>query len=143
MAKVHKTAAEAREHLRDVVPKIGARYEASTARAEWAAAASSTEAEANFATKMAEVLASGKRAARCSEVGDSTYRAGCKTKGAPIIGARITAALDTYMTNFSRVYTPVLATVDALPRKGLDAMANIDARLKPTVAAWIANKLHK
>jgi len=143
MAKVHKSAAEARDHLRDIVPRIGDRYKAATARAEWASAASSDEAETNFATKMSEVIATKKRARRCSEVGDSEYRRGCADKGAPIIGARISGALDKYFSNFSKVYAPVLAVVDALPRRGLDPMANIDARLKPTVTAWIANKLRK
>lgn len=143
MARVHKSAAEAREHLRDIVPRIGDRYKSATARAEWSVAAASEEAETNFSTRMSEVLATKKRQTRCREVGDSSYRMGCATKGAPIIGARISAALDKYMTNFGQVYTPVLAVVDALPRRGIDAMANIDNRLKPTVAAWIANKLRK
>lgn len=143
MAKVHKTAAEARDHLRDIIPKIKDRYEASTSRAEWAEGASSEEAESNFNASMTMVLASKKRQSRCREVGDSAYRQGCKEKGAPVIGARISQALDKYMANFSRVYAPVLAVVDALPRRGLDAMENIDARLKPTVRAWQENKLRK
>lgn len=143
MPKVHKTAAEARDHLRDIVPKIGERYKTATARAEWAAGASSDEAEANFSTKMSEVLATKKRQTRCRDTGDAPYRSGCALKGAPIIGARITGALDKYMTNFGQVYAAILPVVDALPRRGLDAMANIDARLKPTVKAWIDNKLRK
>ncbi len=143
MAKVHKTMQEAREHLRDIIPKIGARYESATARAEWSVAASSEEAEANFNMAMTAVLASKKRQIRSREVGDAPYRDGCRTKGAPIIGGRITASLDKYMTNLGRVLTPVYAIVDALPRRGLDAMANIDNRLKPTVQALIDNKLRK
>lgn len=143
MPKVHKTAAEARDHLRDIIPKIKDRYTASTQRAEWAAAASSEEAESNFNSAMVTVLAAKKRQSRCREVGDSKYRKGCADKGAPVIGARITAALDDYYSNFSKVYAPVLAVVDALPRKGLDAMENIDNRLKPTVRAWQESKLKK
>ena len=141
--KVHKTMAEAREHLRDIIPKIGARYEASTARADWSASASSEEAEANFNASMTTVLAEKKRQTRCREAGDAPYRDGCKAKGAPVIGSRITASLDKYMTNLGKVLTPVYAIVDGLPRRGLDAMANIDNRLKPTVQALIANKLKK
>lgn len=141
--KVHKTASEAREHLRDIIPKIASRYEASTARADWAEGAASEEAETNFNMAMSAALAAKKRQTRCREVGDGAYREGCRVKGAPIIGARITGALDKYFANFSKVYTPVLSVVDALPRRGLDAMTNIDNRLKPTVQAWIDNKLRK
>jgi len=143
MGKVHKSAAEARDHLRDIVPKIKERYEASTSRAAWADEASSEEAESNFNSAMTTVLASKKRQTRCREVGDSAYREGCRTKGAPIIGSRITASLDKYMNNFGKAYAGVLAVVDGLPRRGLDAMENIDNRLKPTVRAWIDNKLRK
>jgi len=142
MGKVHKSAAEAREHLRDIIPKIGERYKSGTARAAYAEGAASEEAETNFNMAMTTVLAEKKRQAGCRDA-EPAYKKGCADKGAPIIGSRITAALDKYMTNFSRVYTPVLAIVDALPRKGLDAMANIDNRLKPTVQAFIDNKLKK
>ena len=141
--KVHKTPAEAREHLRDSIPKIGQRYEASTQRASWAEAAASEEAENNFNAAMTIALSERKRQTRCRDAGDSVYREGCKLKGVPIIGSRITLALDKYMTNLAKVMTPVLAVVDSLPRRGLDAMANIDNRLKPTVQALIAKKLKK
>ena len=141
--KVHKTPAEAREHLRDIIPKIGDRYKTSTGRAAWAEAAASEEAAQNFNAKMTIVLAEKKRQTRCRDAGDAPYREGCAAKGAPVIGARITASLDKYMSNLAKVLTPVLAVVDGLPRRGLDAMANIDNRLKPTVQALIDNKLKK
>lgn len=143
MPGVHKTVTEARDHLRDIIPKIGERYKASTARANWAEGAASEEAEANFNSRMTQVLAEKKRQSRCREVGDTPYREGCAIKGAPIIGQRISQSLDKYYTNFGKVYTAVLGVVDALPRRGLDAMSNIDSRLKPVVKAWQENKLRK
>lgn len=142
MPKVHKSAAEARDHLRDIVPKIAERYKAGTARAAYAEGAASDEAEANFAVSMSAAIAAKSRQSACREA-EPAYKRGCADKGAPIIGARITLSLDKYLTNFGTVYGRILPIVDALPRRGLDAMANIDARLKPTVAAWIANKLKR
>ena len=140
MPKVHKSIGEARKHLGESVSVIPTRYKEATARAEWATPAASPAAEANYAAGVAEAVAAGRRAARISAVGDAKYRKGCTEKGAPVIGTRITAALGDYEREMAPILSAMCSAADAAPPRTRDPMANIDARLKPVVAAAIAAK---
>lgn len=140
MPKVHKTIGEARKHLGESVAYIPARYKDATARAEWAGPAASAAAATNFAAGIAEAIADGRRERRISEVGDTKFRKGCAEKGAPVIGARITAALGDYEREMGPILSAMNAASDAAPPRTRDPMANIDARLKPVVAAAVAAK---
>jgi len=138
---VPKTVEQARENFETVLPYIRGRYERGVEVAEWEKAAASDEAERNFNTQMSRVLAERLRQAGVRRAGDVKWRSGALTKGAPVITERIRAALDVYATNFGKVYSHVLAKLRELPRRGIDPMANIDARLKPVVETWVRHKL--
>lgn len=140
MPKVHKTIDEAAKHLGESVSVIPGRYKEATGKASWEDPASSPQAEANYSAGVSEAIAEGRRVTGIHAAGDTKYRKGCAEKGAPVIGGRITAALSTYRTEFSPILGAMNAASDAAPPRTRDPMANIDARLKPVVAAAIAAK---
>ena len=140
MPKVHKTIDEAAKHLGESVSVIPGRYKEATSKAEWEEPASSPQAETNWAAGLAEAQAAGSRPEGIHRAGNTGYRKGCAEKGAPVIGTRITAALGTYRTEFSPILSAMNSAADAAPARTRDPMANIDARLKPVVAAAIAAK---
>ena len=140
MPKVHKSIAEARKHLGESVGVIGPRYKEATSRADWEAPATTDEAEANYQAGIAEASAADRRRARIHAAGNAKYRRGCAEKGAAVIGPRVTAALGDYEREFSPILSAMTSAADAAPPRTRDAMANIDARLKPVVAAAQAAK---
>jgi hypothetical protein len=99
----------------------------------WQAPASSDSAEANYATGVQNAIVKKSRAAGVRKVSDTEFNQAALSKGAPIIGTRITAAGDKQAQRFE----PVRAALSALtlaPR-GLDPDANIDNRVKPIAHA--------
>lgn len=115
-----------------------ARYKEAVGRATWKDAAASADAEALFNAKMAEVLAEERRRKGIERVSDSDWRSAAETKGAARIGAGMIAAVDKQATR----YSPFRSALEgvSLPPKTADAMANVDARVKPIVAAQVAKK---
>jgi len=140
MSKVHKTVDEAAKHLGESVSVIPGRYKEATAKAAWEEPASSPQSELNYSAGVSEAIAEGRRVSGIHRAGDTKYRKGCAEKGAGVIGTRITAALGIYRTEFSPILGAMNAASDAAPPRTRDPMANIDARLKPVVAAAIAAK---
>lgn len=141
MAKVHKTIEEAGAHLDQSATLIPSRYAEATAKASWADAAGSAAAEANYSAGVTEAIAAGKRPAGIMRVGDTKWKKGCKEKGVAVIGGRIKAAIPFYKAQFGGVLSAMNAAADMAPARTRDPMANIDARLKPVVAAAIAAKV--
>lgn len=131
----HKTIAEAKKHLGESVALIPARYKEATSKAEWATKASSTEAEANYGAGVAEAVAAGSRVKGIEKVGDTKYRKGCVDKGAPVIGTRITAALEDYGREFSPILSAMNAAEEAAPARTRDFRTNVNNRLIPVVEA--------
>jgi len=141
MSRNPKTIDQARSNLESVIPLIPERYRAGIDRGKWAEAAASDAAEANFAAKMQEVISKKKRAAGVRAAGDQKWKEGALMKGAPVIAQRMTDSLDKWQQNFGKVYAAVLRVLPTLKPRGVDAMANIDNRLKPVVKASIEAKL--
>jgi len=137
---VHKTIDEAAKHLGEAVGVIPMRYKEATAKASWEGPASSPEAEANYSAGVSEAIAAGRRVSGIHRAGDAKYKKGCAEKGAGVIGSRITASLGIYRSEFAPILSAMTSAADAAPPRTRDAMANIDARLKPVVAAAIAAK---
>ena len=135
MAKVHKSIADARKHLAESVPNIPARYSEATARAEWAGPSTTDEAETNWVAGLNEAQARDTRRSKIREAGDTKYRAGCKEKGAGVIGTRITAALGIYEKNFSPVLSAMNSASDSAPPRTRDWRSNVANRLFPVVEA--------
>ena len=81
-----KTKEEARANLEASVPYIGERYKAGVARADWATAAGSDQAEKNFAEKMSQAIAKKTRQAKIKLVSNSQWQELAINKGGAVIG---------------------------------------------------------
>ncbi len=141
MARQPRTIEQARTNFEASIPLIGDRYRQGIETAKWAEAAASDSAEANFATKMQQVIASKSRAAGVRRVGDAKWKQGAIDKGVPIIGSRIQQSLGLWAQNFGQVYTAITRAVATLPPRTVDPISNIDRRLKPVVQAAVAAKI--
>lgn len=133
---VHKTRGEAKANLEAAIAYIPARYTSGVDKADWLTPAKSEAAEANYASSMTRAVANKSRQKGVAKVTNEDWKGGCKTKGAGVIGERIRAALGKYDNNFGPMLEAVNSAVDALPSRTTDYMANINARLVPTVKKW-------
>jgi hypothetical protein len=136
MPRTPKTLADARTNLETALTYIPDRYRVGVQRGDWESGATSEAAEKNYAAAMSAVLAKKLRQAGCRGKQD-VWRTGAVEKGAPVIADRIRMALGKYEANFGPVYNAVLSAVKTLPPRGIDPLANIDARLKPVVSAAV------
>jgi len=143
MPRTPKPLDQAKSNFEAAIPGIRAKYEAGIDRARWAEFAASDQAEANFNAAMTEVLTRKLRAAGIRRVGDTKWKTGAIEKGGPVIGARISAALNLWETNFGKVYAAVLRLLPTLKPRTLDPMANIDNRVKPVVRTQIENRVRR
>jgi hypothetical protein len=114
------------------------RYVDGVKAASWKDAASSPEAEALYAAKVSEAVATGRRAAAIEKVSDSTWRDSAVKKGGARIGEGMRAAVDKQASNFAPFRSALEAV--SLPARSADAMSNVDNRVKPIVAALVAKK---
>jgi len=133
---VVRTKEEARANFEAAVAFIPERYKTGVSKAKWVDAAASDTAEANYAHAISEAIAKKKRAAGVRKVGDEGWRSGAISKGAPIIGERIRAALGKWMSNWGPIYDQVVSVVNTLPPKTFDYKANITNRLMKVVETW-------
>lgn len=133
---VIKSKEEARANFEAAVSYIPARYRAGVSKADWATAAASDQAEANFAAGISEAVAKKKRQAGVRAISNADWQSAAVNKGAPIIGERIRGALGKWMSNWGPKYDRITSLVPTLPPKTTDPMANIDSRLKRVVEEW-------
>ena len=136
MPKVHKTVEDARANFESSASVIPDRYARGVERGSWADAASSAQAEANYATSVQKAISKKSRQAGCKKAGDAAWKEGAMTKGKAIIGQRVRDAAPKYAANFGSVYTNVLNDVDRLPARTTDFRENINSRLVGTVESW-------
>ena len=71
------------------------------------------------------------------KVNNEQWKQASLTKGASSIAEGMRQGREKYETNFSPILSAINSAVDRLPPRSTDAMANIDARLKPVVKAAI------
>jgi len=133
---VVKTKEEARANFEAAVGYIPARYEAGIAKADWLGPAKSDAAEKNFADAIAKAVAAKSRQKGVAATSNEAWKEAARTKGAPIIGERIRAALGDWVANWGPMYDSVVSKVAALPPKTIDWRANINSRLVPVVETW-------
>jgi len=133
---VVKSKDEARANFEAAIAYIPARYRAGVSKADWATAAGSDQAEANFAASMQRAISEKKRQAKVREVSNSEWQKAAVEKGAPIIGDRIRAALDKWARKWGPIYDSVVSKLGELPPKTTDFRANINNRLVPIVEEW-------
>lgn len=133
---VQKTLEEARANFEASVSYIPARYEAGVDKANWLDPAKSAQAEKNYADGVGKAVAAKSRQKAIAGMSNEDWKNAAKTKGAAIIGTRISEAVPKWAAKFGEVYAKVLPTVQALPPKTTDWRSNITKRLVPTVEAW-------
>lgn len=133
---VIKSKEEARTNFEAAVSYIPSRYRAGVSKADWQTAASSDQAEANFASAISDAVAKKKRQIGIRAISNADWQSAAINKGAPIIGERIRGSLGKWMANWGPKYDRVASLVPTLPPKTTDPMANIDSRLKRVVEEW-------
>jgi hypothetical protein len=133
---VMKTLEEAKANFSAAIAYIPSRYAAGVQKADWLTPAKSDAAERNFADGVGKAVAGKTRQKAIAGMSNDDWKTAAVNKGAPIIGTRIQGALDKWGANFGPVYSQVQSKVATLPPSTTDFMANITARLIPTVKAW-------
>jgi len=133
---VLKSKAEARANFEAAIAYIPSRYEAGVRKADWQTAAASDQAEKNFADAMSKAIAQKARQAGVKAVSNAEWQTAAATKGAPIIGERIRAALADWEKNWGPIYDQVASVIPTLPAKTTDFRANINNRLVKVVETW-------
>jgi len=131
-----KTKEEARANFEAAVGYIPARYEAGISKADWLGPARSDQAEKNYADAVSKAVANKSRQKGVSAVSNEEWKEAARTKGAPIIGERIRAALGDWLASWGPMYDQVVSKVATLPPKTIDWRQNINTRLVPTVETW-------
>lgn len=132
----HKTKEEARANLEAAVAYIPARYVSGVNKADWLNPAKSPQAEANYAAGVQSAVSKKTRQKAIGKMSNEDWRKAAAEKGGAVIGTRLAANLDKWLTNWGGLYDQVISVVGALPPKTTDFMANINNRLVPTVKAW-------
>lgn len=133
---VLKTKEEARENWETSIAYVPDRYTKGVDKADWATPAGSDAAEKNYADGVTKAVGAKSRQKGVRAVTNEDWKTAAKTKGAPIIGTRMTESAAKYASNFGAVYDKVTPVISALPPKTTDWRNNINNRLIPTVAAW-------
>ena len=136
-----RTLDQAVSNLEQSLSLIPSRYESGIQRGKWADAAGSEAAETNFAASMQKAITAKSRMTGVRRVGDAAWKAGALNKGVGRIGPGLQEGLPKYRANFGPVYQAIVSTVNSLPARSIDPMSNIDKRLKPVVAAAVANRM--
>jgi len=108
------------------------------ATSDWQEKASSEAAESLWNQKIAEAAAAKRRQKAVSAVSNSEWQGKAANVGAARIGQGMTANADKRTRNFEP-YRSAIEGV-SLPDRTADAMANVDARVKPIVSALVETK---
>ena len=135
---VLKTKEQAKQNLEAAIAYIPERYKAGVQQADWFGPASSAQAETNYAASVQKAITGKTRQKGIQKVTNEDWKNAAIAKGAPIIGERLRSALDKYAARWGPMYDKVTSTVNGLPPKTTDFMANINNRLVPTVKVWKA-----
>ena len=130
-----KTIQQAAENLRNVAPLIGARYTIGINNADWQTAASSEQAETNWGTGVQAAIASGSRREGILAVSNQSWQQASVTKGAGVIGQRITDAIPKYSANFGPILQAMTTAQQNLPPRTSSPSQNVTNRLLPIIRA--------
>lgn len=138
MVKI-KSSADIAKKWEEAIGRVPAAYGSGvTATTDWAEKASSEEAENLWKEKIDEAAAAKRRMKAVSAVSNEEWKTAALAKGKVRIGAGMTAAKAKRTSNFEP-YRSAIEGV-SLPAKTADPMANVDARVKPIVAALVETK---
>ena len=108
------------------------------ATTDWQEKAGSSEAEELWKQKIAEAAAANRRQNAIQQVSNSEWQSKAANVGAARIGQGMSANADKRTRNFEP-YRSAIEGV-SLPPRTADALANVDARVKPIVSALVETK---
>jgi len=131
-----KTKEEARANLEASVAYIPDRYKAGVARADWATAAGSDQAEKNYADKMAQAISKKTRQIKVKAVSNATWQSAAIEKGGAVIGQRVRDSVEKQSARWSPIYDRVTTDIQRLPSRTVDFRTNITNRVVGTVESW-------
>lgn len=131
-----KTKEEARANLETSLAYVEGRYKTGVGRADWATAASSDHAEANFASAMSKAIAKKSRQTAVKLVSNAEWQRLSMEKGGAVIAERMRGALDKQSAKFGPIYDRVVADVLRLAPRTTDFRTNITNRVVGTVESW-------
>jgi len=131
-----KTKEEARTNLEQSLTYVGDRYKTGVARADWATAASSDQAEKNFADSMSKAISAKRRQLAVKQVSNSEWQSRAVEKGGAVIAERMRGSLDKQSQKWSPIYDRVVSDLARLPARTVDFRTNITNRVVGTVEAW-------
>ncbi len=130
-----KTIQNAADNLRTAAGTMGARYTLGIQGADWQGPAASDQAEQNWGQGVQAAIASGARRTGIMAVSNQAWQQLSISKGASIIGARVTDALDKYTRNFGPILTAMNQAAGVLPPRTASATQNVQNRLLPIISA--------
>lgn len=130
-----RTIQQAVKNYKSSVATVPDRYKEGIAGADWAGAVRRPETEANWSAGVQRAAAENAYSRGVAQVSNEEWKRMAGTKGANSIVQGMTLGADKYQRKFSPILDAMNAAAAALPARTQDAMANIDARLKPVVQA--------
>jgi hypothetical protein len=135
MVKV-KSAADIKTNYTAAAALVPTRYKQGVQSATWQAEA--LAGQDLYTARMSDPTVLARRSRGISKVSDQQWKDGAISKGAPIIGARMTAAADKQVANWAP-YGNALSAL-TLPPKVADPMTNLTQRAGAVVRAMVDTK---
>lgn len=131
MVKV-KSITDAKENYEQASSLVPDRYKKGIENTgDWADKAQSDGAERRYAEGVQKAVSNKTRQKKLRQITNGEWQERALTKGVSTIGSAMRQSSDKWATN-SRPFFDALERLN-LPERTSDAMANIDARLKPVV----------
>jgi len=131
-----KTKEEARNNLEASLGYVSDRYKAGVARADWATAAASDQAERNFADAVSKAVSKKSRQLAVKQVSNSEWQSRAIEKGGAVIAERMRLSLDKQAAKWAPIYDRVVSDLARLPARTTDFRTNITNRVVGTVESW-------
>lgn len=135
MVKV-KSEADMKTNYVAAAALVPTRYTQGVKGATWQAEA--IDGQGLYVQRMQDPSVLARRSSGIAKVSDDTWRTNAVTKGAPIIGARMTAGADKQISGY-RPYRDALTAL-TLPDKVADPMTNLTARAGAVVQTMVNTK---
>ncbi|MCS7102389.1 MAG: hypothetical protein NZ992_00725 [Candidatus Korarchaeum sp.] len=129
---------DAKEALKEILPKIPDRYARKVRKAKWKDKAASEEAERLWKEKLEEAAAAKRRKRGIERVSEEEWRKNALELGSKRIRESLEGRVDKWATKW-KPYADALAAVE-LPPKSADFEENIANRVTAVVAALKAKK---
>ena len=130
-----RTITQSANNYKASIVLVPERYRQGVQGADWASAVKDPATQARWGEGVQRAVSEGKYASGVAGVSNEEWKRMALEKGANSIAAGMTAGAEKYTRKFAPILQAMQAAAASLPARSTDANANIDARLKPIVAA--------